>query len=252
MTKLLLLHSTPTLPALARPRLSPSRGAPEERGGSRPASPGRPARERRSAARREDVETEDRRLVAGTLAGDEDATAVFVERMKCVPRMLAVRNARMGAPLGRAELEDLSQDVLVSIADIQWETNLLTNEWNQLPPDWGFKPTVLFDADIGIQSILESEMVDHSLVGHEKIDNGSDSNLYVIEGKLVGDKTYKMSYGLIGPEDLEVKLWIAPETFELHRALISDPNQEGEEPTIWQVDFLDFDRVIDIEPPPVG
>jgi len=140
---------------------------------------------------------------------------------------------------------------VVSIDDIQWETNLLTNEWNQLPPDWGFNPTVLFDAEIGIQSILASDMANHSLTGTEKLDNGSNTNLYVVEGDLVGDKTFQMSYGLIGPEDLKVKLWIAPETFELHRVLITDPNRDGEESTLWQVDFLEFDRVVDIEPPPI-
>jgi hypothetical protein len=140
---------------------------------------------------------------------------------------------------------------VVSIDDIQWETNLLTNEWNQLPPDWGFNPTVLFDAEIGIQSILASDMVNHTLTGIEKLDNGSNTNLYVVEGDLVGDKTFQMSYGLIGPENLQVKLWIAPETFELHRALITDPNSDGEESTLWQVDFLEFDRVVDIEPPPI-
>ena len=139
---------------------------------------------------------------------------------------------------------------VVSIDDIQWETNLLTNEWNELPPDWGFNPTVLFDADIGIQSILASDMVNHSLTGTEKLDNGSNTNLYVVEGDLVADKTFQMSYGLIGPEDLKVKLWIAPETFELHRVLITDPNREAEESTVWQVDFLEFERVVDIEPPP--
>ena len=138
---------------------------------------------------------------------------------------------------------------VVSIDDIQWETNLLTNEWNQLPPDWGFNPTVLFDAEIGIQSVLRSDMMNYSLYGHEKLENG-DENLYVIEGDLKGDKMNQMSYGLIGPEEMKVKVWIAPETFELHRAVITDPNQGGEEPTVWQVDFLEFDRVVDIEPPP--
>ncbi len=139
---------------------------------------------------------------------------------------------------------------VVSIEDIQWETNLLTNEWNQLPPNWGFNPTVLFDAEIGIQSILVSDMMNHVFVGHEKLDNGSKINLYVVEGDLAGDRMTQMSYGLIGPEQMRVKLWIAPETFELHRALITDPNQEGEESTVWQVDFKDFDRIVDIEPPP--
>jgi lipoprotein LprG len=138
---------------------------------------------------------------------------------------------------------------VISIKDIQWETNLLTNAWTELPPDWGFNPAVLFDPEIGIQSILVSDLSDLTFVGSEKLDNGHDEYLYVLEGELTGDSMYQMSYGLIGPETMRVKLWIAPETFELHRALVTDPNQDGEEPTIWQVDFSEFGRVVKIEPP---
>ena len=58
-----------------------------------------------------------------------------------------------------------------------------------------------------------------------------------------------MSYGLIGPENMRVKFWIAPETYELHRALVTDPNKDGEEATVWHVDFSVFGRTVHIEPP---
>jgi hypothetical protein len=140
---------------------------------------------------------------------------------------------------------------VVSIREIQWETNLLTNEWNRLPPNWGFNPAVLFDSEIGIHAILLADLTDKKLVGTEKLDNGSDTLLYVLEGKLTGDRISQMSYGLIGPEDMDVRLWVAPGTFELHRVIITDPNREGEESTVWQVDFSDFGRTVNIEPPPI-
>jgi lipoprotein LprG len=139
---------------------------------------------------------------------------------------------------------------VISIQDIQWETNLLTNEWTELPPNWGFNPAVLFDPEIGIQSILVSDLTDLTFVGSEKLDDGPNQYLYVLEGEASGDSMYQMSYGLIGPENMRVKLWIAPETFELHRALITDPNKDGEEATLWQVDFSEFGRIVNIEPPP--
>lgn len=141
---------------------------------------------------------------------------------------------------------------VISIEDIQWETNLLTNEWTQLPPNWGFNPAVLFDPEIGIQSILVADLQSLTLSGSEKLENGTDEILYVIEGKLAGDRIYQMSYELIGPEEMDVKLWIAPDTFELHRALITDPNGPSEEATVWQVDFKEFGRTVDIEPPVSG
>ena len=78
----------------------------------------------------------------------------------------------------------------------------------------------------------------------------TDDLLYVISGMLDGARINEMSYGLIGPEQLAVRLWIAPETFELHRAVIVDrSNLEGDEPRTWQVDFGEFGRVVDVAPP---
>ena len=39
----------------------------------------------------------------------------LLERLRCVPRMLAAKNARMGRVLDDVELEDLAQETLVSI-----------------------------------------------------------------------------------------------------------------------------------------
>lgn len=50
-----------------------------------------------------------------TLSGSPAALNRFVDRMRCVPRMLAARNARLGNSLADDELEDLTQDTLVSI-----------------------------------------------------------------------------------------------------------------------------------------
>lgn len=47
--------------------------------------------------------------------GERAAVDRFVLRMRCVPRMLARQNARLGAPLDDGAVEDLVQDVLVVI-----------------------------------------------------------------------------------------------------------------------------------------
>lgn len=54
----------------------------------------------------------DQELVSAALSGGQDAMDSLVDRLRCVPRILAARNARMGSPLGDHELEDLSQDTL--------------------------------------------------------------------------------------------------------------------------------------------
>ncbi len=141
---------------------------------------------------------------------------------------------------------------VIGVGAIQWETNLLTGQWQELPPNWGFNPAVLFDAEIGIQSVLAADLSDLTLVGTEELEEGPDQALYVVDGLAAGERIYEMSYQLIGPEQMQVRLWIAPESFELHRAIVTDPNTGQGEATIWQVDFSEFGTIVDIQPPPAA
>jgi hypothetical protein len=138
---------------------------------------------------------------------------------------------------------------VISIGQTQWESNLLAPDWHEIPADWGFNPAVLFDSEIGIQSILLSDLSELTLEGNETIEDGPEQQMYVVSGRLGGERIHEMSYGTIGPQIMTIRLWIAPETFELYRVLITDPSRGGTEPTIWQVDFRQFDQTIEIEAP---
>lgn len=138
---------------------------------------------------------------------------------------------------------------VISVAEIQWETNLLTGRWEELPPDWGFNPTVLFDPEIGLQAILLSDLSNLGETTSERLENGPDQLLYAISADVAGERLYHMSGGLIGPEAVTMVMWVAPETFELHRILLTETETDGEEPSLWQVDFAAFDRVVEINPP---
>ena len=54
-------------------------------------------------------------LVRRVLVKDPTAIDAFVERMRCVPRMLARKNAQYGHPIEANELEDFGQEVLLAI-----------------------------------------------------------------------------------------------------------------------------------------
>lgn len=138
---------------------------------------------------------------------------------------------------------------VISIDETQWQTNIMSTNWQQLPANWGFNPAVLFDPDIGIQSILAADLSSMQALEPERLEDGPDQALYVVEGDLSGDRIHEMSYGLIGPDQLRARLWIAPDTFELVRAVITEAGSGDAEPTIWQVDFGEFGRVVDINPP---
>lgn len=141
---------------------------------------------------------------------------------------------------------------VISIGDTQWQTNVMSTQWEQLPPNWGFNPAVLFDPNIGIQSILAADVTELQLLEPEELEEGPEGLLYVLEGSLDGGRIHELSYRLIGPELLEVRLWIVPETFELARAVVTESGSGEDEPSVWQVDFSRFDEVVDIEPPSSG
>jgi len=54
-------------------------------------------------------------LARAAKRGDSDAVQRFMERMRCVPRILAALNRRTGRSLGPDELDDLAQDALAAV-----------------------------------------------------------------------------------------------------------------------------------------
>jgi hypothetical protein len=138
---------------------------------------------------------------------------------------------------------------VIGIGDTQWQTNILSGKWQELPPEWGFNPSIFFDANVGLMPILESDLVNLELNDNLELDDYPGVLLYALSGRVAGERVYELTYGLIGPQSLEVTMWIAPETFELYRMVITDHKQEEEEATLWTLDFWEYDQLFDIQPP---
>ena len=68
---------------------------------------------------------------------------------------------------------------------------------------------------------------------------------------MLGEKAFATSFGLIGPERMQIELWIAPDTFELHRMVLVEPSENADDVSTWQLDFWDFDLELVIEAPPL-
>jgi len=62
---------------------------------------------------REERRREDHEIVRACIRGDEAALEVLSDRLACVPRILAVLNAKMGRPLSESDLADVGQEVLM-------------------------------------------------------------------------------------------------------------------------------------------
>ncbi|MGD2048829.1 MAG: LppX_LprAFG lipoprotein [Chloroflexota bacterium] len=139
---------------------------------------------------------------------------------------------------------------ILSVDQEQWLSGLVSDEWTALPPDWGFNPATLVDAESGFISTLTSDLSELELSGMSKLDGGPDQELFLISGTMDGGRISELSQGLISPDRLRVQLWIAPDTFELVRVVLDTGlSGETEETTVWQVDFRDFDQTVEISPP---
>ena len=139
---------------------------------------------------------------------------------------------------------------VISIGQQQWLTNILTGGWMVMPPAWGFNPAVLFDANDGFLAILTADLRDPVVVGREKLADGPDAELYIIEGTLDGARLGDMTLGLLGPDDLDVRLWIHPDDKAVYRVIVTNPAGSSEDNgSIWQLDFDELGRVVNIEPP---
>jgi hypothetical protein len=119
-----------------------------------------------------------------------------------------------------------------------------------VPQEYAFQPQILLNPDTGIQAVLERDLQSLSYVGIDEIEEMPGFPLYKLEGMLEGDGAYDATYGMIDKDPLDVQMWIAPGTFELHRVIVIDPADPGEdEDTVWQIDFWDFDQTVEIEAP---
>lgn len=61
------------------------------------------------------LHADDLALVRAVAAGEPAALADFVERMRCVPAILASQNGRLGSPLGEEDLADVVQETLTVV-----------------------------------------------------------------------------------------------------------------------------------------
>ena len=153
-------------------------------------------------------------------------------------------NVRLVTPGLIAEIK------IISIGGVQWSTNFLTGEWEATDPLYSFNPSLLFDAEDGIQVILAKDMINPVLVGMEELPEIPGKKLYAIQATVQGNHLNVLSYGMIDDEMLQIKVWVDPGSFDLDRILLVDPANPGnEEDTTWQIDFWNFDKTFDIEQP---
>ena len=137
---------------------------------------------------------------------------------------------------------------MIALGDEQYLTNVLTKQWEVLPPEFGFNPAIMFDPQIGLEQLLQAGLDNAHWIGVEDLDGKS---VFHLQGSISGEDLQGMSGGLISKGPVDVDLWIEPDTYLPRKAVIVDKDSDPEKPTTWTMTFSSYGKDVNIATPQV-
>ncbi len=138
----------------------------------------------------------------------------------------------------------------IAIGEEQWLTNFLTQQWEKLPPGFGFNPALIFSDEVGWRPLLEKDLSSVSPLREETIDGAA---FYVIEATVEGERVRAMTANAAASDQpVTLTVWIDPASRLIHQAAFATPSRSPEEPSQWLLKFSQFNEPVTIEPPPTG
>jgi hypothetical protein len=142
----------------------------------------------------------------------------------------------------------LTEITVISLQDIQWASNPLTGQFQELPDTYLFKPTQYLDPNSGFFPSLGDGLADLALVGEEELDELPGLTLTHLSGTVPGEVIREISKGLINIESMKGDLWMDAATNEVHRVVLTDA-AGGDAASVWTFDFWSFGETIEISAP---
>ncbi len=133
----------------------------------------------------------------------------------------------------------------IAVADEVWLTNPITGEFETLPPGFDIDPSLFFDPVNGWQPLIE-DLSGTTFVGEEERE-GQDS--FHITGTAPADRMQAVTAGLVRGQDVDIDLWVNPETgevIELAFSTVFDGAQSD-----WRVLLSEYGEDFDISAPDV-
>lgn len=143
----------------------------------------------------------------------------------------------------------LAEIEVISLQEIQWASNPLTGQYQELPDEYLFKPTQYLDPESGFFPSLGDGLTDLVLVGEEELEALPGLPLSHLKGTLPGEVILEVSKGLISVESMQGDLWMDAATNEVHRVVLTDLSGGEEALSIWTFDFWSFGETIEISAP---
>lgn len=135
---------------------------------------------------------------------------------------------------------------MITIGDQHWSTDLISGKWLAAPAEFSYDPGILFDNSAGIGPVM-SQVTNATIVGEESIDGRKVTHVHAdVPQALIGGITSNTMVG----DPISVDLWIDSTTYDLVRAQLAEPKDNGKDhPATWTLDLSKHGEPIDINPP---
>ena len=143
----------------------------------------------------------------------------------------------------------VAEVAIIELGDDQYITNPLNQKWVRLPPDYGwyFDPTLIYDPDYGIGSILNETAW---TFGTEEATIEGQPHHH-LHGQLPAEQISPLTAGMIGTGEVTMDAWVGQQDAYVRRIQIVELESDPADPTHWLIEFSVFDEPVDIKAPPV-
>jgi hypothetical protein len=143
----------------------------------------------------------------------------------------------------------LAEITVISLGEIQWASNPLSGQFQELPDSYLFKPTQYLDPGSGFFPSLRDGLADLILVDEEELEELPGLTLTHLQGTVAGEVIAEVSKGLINVASLQGDIWMDSATSEVHRVMLTDTSGGENKSSIWTFDFWSFGETIVVTAP---
>ncbi|HYJ13014.1 MAG TPA: LppX_LprAFG lipoprotein [Thermomicrobiales bacterium] len=135
---------------------------------------------------------------------------------------------------------------MITIGDTSWTTDLITGNWGDAPPEFGYNPIVLYDNQDGLGPVM-GKLENATIAGTEEV---NERQAYLVTGTVDSAIINTLTAGTMGGDEVAVQLWIDEETHDILRVILEEGEVEGkDEPAVWTLNLSNFNQEVSIEPP---
>ena len=135
---------------------------------------------------------------------------------------------------------------LVTLGNDRYQTDLFTGRWGPAQPGFDYSPTVLFDKEKGLSTVVV-KLRDVRQMPDEKVGGQDTAHL---QGKADRALVEPLTSGAIDGDPITADLWIDKATGNLLKLVLTEPQVPNKvKPAVWTLTFEKYDQPVTITRP---